>query len=106
MVSRRQGYGVAKCVVVAGKLGSWRIAGTIGATGAAYAAGSDPHVSSGNFYWRRPRGPSSLRASGDRGIRFGGRSRFVPRAGCRSNQKARTISREPAALAAKKDLLL
>src|SRR3989442_1446892 len=60
----------------------------------------------GHIYRGRPRGPPSLRASGDRGVRSRGRSRFVPRAGYRSNQKARTISRESTSLAAKKDLLL
>jgi len=59
---RWQGHGVAKCIAVAGELGSRRITGAIGQAREAHAAGSDSHISSGNFYWRRPRATTKLPA--------------------------------------------
>jgi len=77
MVSRWQGHGVAKCIAVAGELGSRRITGAIGQAREAHAAGSDSHISSGNFYWRRPRRPPSFRRAGNRSVRSGGRPSCV-----------------------------
>src|SRR5258706_6196541 len=106
MVSRWQGHGVAKCIAVAGELGSWRIAGAIDQAREAHAAGSDSHISSGNFYWRRPRRPPSFRRAGHRSVRSGGRPSCVSGAGCRADEATGTLSGEFAALAAEKDLLL
>src|SRR5260370_34422160 len=92
MVSRRQGYGDAKCAVVAGKLGSRRIAGTTGAPGALDSAGSDSHISSGNIYRRRPRGSPSLWASGDGSIRYGGGCSLVLSTPFRVTHKQRNKS--------------
>src|SRR5712664_694788 len=106
VVSQRQGYGVAKCTAVAGKLGSRRFARATCALRSPDTSGSHPGFFAGDIYWRRPRGPSSFRRAGDGSIRSGRRSRVVPRAAGRTDQTHRTLARKSAALAAQKDSLL
>src|SRR6266481_1154763 len=81
-----------KRIAVAGKLGSRRLARATCAPRSFDPPGSHPNVFAGNIYWRRPRGPSSFRRAGDGSIRFGGRSRLVPRATGGPGQTPRTFS--------------